>query len=143
MPLARTVIRTAAGPKQRPGHLTVKGQLFVELDDGSRVRIDGSISVGGPRRGLGAIWERYDGPITDQDELDRTYRVAATDVEQALRVLVAEDRHPADWDGIWEDVSFQLAAHGVLATSEQLAAAPLAVEFDDALLEELALTSAH
>jgi hypothetical protein len=92
--------------------LGVRIGLFAVLDDGRRIDVDSSHwSMHGPRRGLGAVWVRYDGDGTELPALDRalyardpneaitqalqaSYRLQPKDIEDDVRLRLFEGGFP-------------------------------------------------
>jgi hypothetical protein len=142
--------------------------LFAELDDGGVVETDPSrYRTHGPRRGLGAVWGRYDRVEVaelpgfdpelferDPDEafaqaLESTYRLQTRDIEDSLREHLfpaerlvgrsedASDVEVEDSDATWGSLAGVLRAHDIDATAASLRRTPFRMEFDAALLAEL------
>jgi hypothetical protein len=142
--------------------------LFAELDDGGVVETDPShYRTHGPRRGLGAVWGRYDGVNVaelpgfdpelferDPDEaffqaLESSYRLQPKDIEDSVRehlfpaeFLVGRSENARnveveDSDATWGSLASALRAHDIDATAASLRSAPFRMEFDAALLAEL------
>jgi hypothetical protein len=143
-------------------NLDVGIEWFADLADGRRVLTDerhGSLRVSMWRRGVGAIFRRYHGPpLATTDELDATYRVGVTDIEDAVRetghLLTLRER----WTTLGSPVAFlqsQVGVHGwrahrwralrraleeqgISASRRQLDRLPFSIEIVDELRRELA-----
>ena len=118
------------------------------LVDGSRIgggMPDHSASV--PRRGLGAIYRTYDGPLQDFEEIDRTYHVREKDVRDCVQE--AFDGYPhtvphlppevqeEQANGSLYNLLAALRESGYVLTAGQIREVPLAIQLSDRLREEL------
>jgi hypothetical protein len=131
-----------AGHDEQRLRLTVG---LVALDSaGRRIAAEGGFGLGGPKRGLGAIWHRYRGPALSDDPteqveiLDRTYRVGLQDIEDAINQMLGRDpelhRPPRL---AWDALIAALAAHGIQVSEQELIDTPLTIELDPDVLAEL------
>jgi len=115
----------------------------VSTDDRRLLMTRATMSAGGQRRGIGAIWRRHSGPPlpTDCDERQRvldTYRVQRRDVEDAVNQLLGRDpemhRPPRlSWDPLIE----LLGDNGTVVTEDELIAMPFVFEFSAQSLSAL------
>lgn len=77
--------------------LRLEVSLAAEADTGTRIQATGGFRIGGPRRGIGAIWKRYHGPHLPNDReeklalLQREYRVGPLDIEDKINMMLGRD----------------------------------------------------
>lgn len=79
-----------------PNHLYLRVALSAVLSDGTTIATGPHLGIGGPRRGIGAMWCRYHGPPLPEDEderihLLRDYCVGREDIEDAINEHLARD----------------------------------------------------
>jgi hypothetical protein len=109
------------GLRSPPGdHLAVSGRLFVELDDGRRLRATG-----------GTVRASY-------GDFFRKRRVSRQDVEKSILGLVGKDPDRTRPPRLaWEQLSGVLAQEGLRLSDDELVRLPFDVEFSDELVREL------
>jgi hypothetical protein len=109
------------GLRSPPGdHLAVSGRLFVELDDGRRLRATG-----------GTVRASY-------GDFFRKRRVSRDEVERSILGLVGKDPdHTQPPRLAWEQLSGVLAREGLGLSDDELIRLPFDVEFSDELVGEL------
>jgi hypothetical protein len=102
--------------------------------------------IGGPRRGVGAIWHRYRGPELSEDPaeetelLNQTYRVGPSDIEDAINQMLGRDPEQHRPPRLsWPRLIEALASAGVPVTELDLLDAPLTVDLSPPVKADLAL----
>lgn len=102
--------------------------------------------IGGPRRGVGAIWHRYRGPRLSKDPaeeaelLNQAYRVGLCDIEDAINQMLGRDPEQHRPPRLsWHQLIDALASAGVAVTEQDLIDARLTVELSRAVKADLAL----
>ncbi|MGO9974777.1 MAG: hypothetical protein ACLP01_18625 [Solirubrobacteraceae bacterium] len=124
--------------KPSPERLNLYVSLSAHTTDEQRIRSDGSgFGMGGPRRGVGAIWWRYHGPppLPDdpegQNALLENHHVGPADIEDGINQMLGRDpslHRPPRLS--WGKLIATLAEHGIQVTEQDLINAPLTVELD-------------
>jgi hypothetical protein len=134
-----------AGSLLDPEKLRLLVSLSAEIDHGKRIQGEKrwDLGISGPRRGIGAIWHRYHGPLPDdpaeRDELLQSHRVGVYDIEDAINQMLGRDpalHRPPRLS--WGNLVKALVSAGVNVTEEDLIAAPLVVELSPEVQAELA-----
>lgn len=127
-----------------PDDLNLLVSLSAEDHTGRRIDGNGCFGIGGPRRGLGAMWERYHGPPLpgsqkEQNELlERTYRVGKPDIEDAINQMLGRDPDldpPPELS--WCELHTNLSRAGIAVSERELVSVPLIVELDPQLVVDL------
>jgi hypothetical protein len=127
------------------GMLRLLVSLSAEIDDGQRIqgikRWD--LGISGPRRGIGAIWHRYHGPLPDdpgeREELLQNHRIGRHDIEDAINQMLGRDptlHRPPRLS--WGNLIRTLLDAGIDITEDDLIAIPLVVELAPEVQAKLA-----
>lgn len=146
-PGAEEAKEVAAGVYRDPERFNLDVRLSALTESGERVRSPhADFGIGGPCRGIGAIWHRYRGPqlSRDPDEqtrlLTQTYRVAQSDIEDAINQMLGRDPEQHRPPRLsWGKLIEALANAGVAVTERELIDAPLSLELSPRVKSELAL----
>jgi hypothetical protein len=117
-----------------PNHLHVRVALSAVLGDGTTIATEPHLAIGGPRRGIGAIWCRDHGPPLPKDEgeqieLLRDYRVGREDIEDAINEHLGHDSQLQNGPvSGWQNLVQALSDAGRRADQRTLVTVPLRVE---------------
>lgn len=125
--------------------LRLSVSLSADLCNGRRIETGRrNFGIGGPRRGVGAIWHRYHGPPLAEDAeeqgelLNQTYRVGRCDVQDAVNEMLGRDpmlhRPPRL---AWGYLIAALAGVGTNVSEQALIEVPLVMEFASRVESEL------
>lgn len=139
--------KVAAAAHRDPESFHLNVRLSALTDSGERVSSpQDDFGIGGPRRGVGAIWHRYRGPKLSEDPeeetelLNQTYRVGLSDIEDAINQMLGRDPEQHRPPRLsWGKLIDALASAGTAVTEQQLINAPLSVELSPRVKSELAL----
>ena len=136
-----------ASARSDPDNYHLNVRLSALTDSGERVSTPhADFGIGGPRRGVGAIWHRYRGPRLSEDPdaetelLNQTYRVGLSDIEDAINQMLGRDPEQHRPPRLsWRQLIDALASAGVTVTEQDLMDAPLTVDLSPPVKADLAL----
>lgn len=137
----------AAAAHGDPETFDLNVRLSALTESGERVSSPhADFGIGGPRRGIGAIWHRYRGPKLSEDPdeqtelLNQTYRVGLSDIEDAINQMLGRDPEQHRPPRLsWGKLIDALARASVPVTEQELIDAPLTLELSPRVRAELAL----
>jgi hypothetical protein len=128
-----------------PEKLNIYVSLSAHTTDGQHIRTVGpDFGIGGPRRGVGAIWHRYHGPPPlpqdphEQNALLENHHVGPADIEDGINQMLGRDpelHRPPRLS--WTKLIETLGEHGIQVTEQDLINAPLTVELHPEVQAEL------
>jgi hypothetical protein len=145
---AKVLLRPTANRQtvcdEQAGHLELMVILSAKTSTDRCIDSNTSFGLGGPLRGLGAIWHQYRGPRLsndphkEEDLLEQTYHLSTLDIEDGINEMLGGElglhRSPILAWGSLIDV---LASEGFPTTEQQLIDTPLTVEFAAEVLRAL------
>jgi hypothetical protein len=137
----------AAAAHSDPERFHLNVRLSALTESGERVSsVHADFGIGGPRRGVGAIWHRYRGPPLSEDPeeetelLSQTYRVGLSDIDDAVNHMLGRDPEQHRPPRLsWGKLIDALVRAGVPVTEQELIDAPLTLELSPRVKAELAL----
>jgi hypothetical protein len=95
--LGAEVEEIAAAAHSDPERFHLNVRLSALTESGERVSSPhADFGIGGPRRGVGAIWHRYRGPQLSEDPdeetelLNQTYRLGLSDIQDAITTTTGD-----------------------------------------------------
>lgn len=125
--------------------LNIYVSLSAHTSDGRHILSEGpDFGIGGPRRGVGAIWHRYHGPPPlpedpqEQIAFLENHHVRPADIEDGINQMLGRDpelHRPPRLS--WSKLIKALAEHGIQVTDQDLINAPLTVELRPDVQAEL------
>lgn len=128
-----------------PDKLCLHVMLSAELTDSSRVSTGRSdMSIGCWRRGMNAIYHRYNGPPLPKDPgqaravMEKTYRLGPLDIQDAINHMLGRDPEQHRLPHLaWDNLINTLKERGIAATEQQLMETPLMVELNAEVQDQL------